>query len=142
MTTIEQVRLQLQALLGLDLWGIGQSADLTWFEFGNKRTVIDRRGNSKEVGEYAIHVQCPWRMSDGKSILHGSGDDNITDLNVSFVVESVDINNLGGFTILLQSATTLTVFPDFQEDGEYWRIFQPYTQHEHFVVTSSGVTTD
>jgi len=58
----EQIEKALQVLVGLPLWEAGRVVDLEWFEFGARRTVLEKdgrnRGKSREVGEYALHAQC------------------------------------------------------------------------------------
>jgi hypothetical protein len=64
----------LAPLLGLTLWDAGRAADLEWFAFGPRRIVHDSRGEPKEVGEYALHVQCAWRITQGGKVLVASRD--------------------------------------------------------------------
>ncbi len=47
---------------------------MQWFAFGDQREVITRSGETKVVGEYALHVQCPWRIVRGDEIVVGSRD--------------------------------------------------------------------
>jgi hypothetical protein len=61
-------------LAGMPLWSLGRAADLAWFEFGSRRTVKGLKGKEKEVGDYALHVQCPWRIRLRNSIVVGRGD--------------------------------------------------------------------
>ena len=58
----DQIKQALRVLVGLPLWDAGRTADLLWFQFGPSHTVIDRRGRTKLVGAYAVHVQCAWRL--------------------------------------------------------------------------------
>jgi hypothetical protein len=64
----------MSALAGLPLWALGRAADLAWFEFGERRTVRTHLGNEKQVGDYALHIQCPWRITRGDKIITGRGD--------------------------------------------------------------------
>jgi hypothetical protein len=61
-------------LIGEPLWASGRAADLEWFAFGQHRTVKGFRGDAKEVGEYALHVQCAWRIRRGDQVVVGSRD--------------------------------------------------------------------
>lgn len=63
----------LQPLIGLPMWAGGRTVNLVWLQFGSKRIVEDRTGE-KEVGEFALHLQCFWRIYDKKTILVASGD--------------------------------------------------------------------
>jgi hypothetical protein len=50
--------------MGLPLWAVGRAGSLVWCQFGARRTVTDRQGEQREVGAYALHVDCPWRLTD------------------------------------------------------------------------------
>jgi hypothetical protein len=58
----EQIQNALDVLIGEPLWSSGRAADLEWFHFGQRRTVKGFRGEAKEVGAHALHVQCAWRI--------------------------------------------------------------------------------
>jgi hypothetical protein len=60
---------QLKPLIGLRLTIARRAADLRNFQFGQIRAV--ERGT---VGEYALHIQCPWRLEGPAGILTGSSD--------------------------------------------------------------------
>ena len=73
-TVREQIEQRLSVLLGLPLWAMGRAADLEWFHFGGQREVVNRRGEKKAVGDWALHVQCPWRIVHMGKILVASAD--------------------------------------------------------------------
>ena len=54
-----QIDAALGALKNLPLWGSHRAADIQVFKFGKKVLSKTSRGEQVEVGEYAIHVQCP-----------------------------------------------------------------------------------
>jgi len=67
----EQANRALRQLIGLKLSRMALAADMRTIQFG-----ITRPGSRGVVGEYALHVQCPWRIErecDGQ-IITGSGD--------------------------------------------------------------------
>ncbi len=70
----EQIEETLQCLLGLPLWGASRASDLQSFQFGDRGTVSTRRRGTKEVGEYALHVQCAWRIAGKDGIVVASRD--------------------------------------------------------------------
>jgi hypothetical protein len=41
--------------------------------------------------------------------------------------------------LTLSDGYMLEVFPDDSVGGEYWRLFQPYRNTEHLVVTGQGI---
>jgi hypothetical protein len=65
----EKIEGALAVLVGLPLWSAGRVADLEWFQFGARHTVKGFRGDEKEVGEYALHTQCPWRITGPHGIV-------------------------------------------------------------------------
>ncbi len=72
----EQIEEALRPLVGLPLESSGR-AGLQWFSFGAVRLVGDyRRGKKakREVGEYALHIQCQWRLLGPAGIIVGSDD--------------------------------------------------------------------
>lgn len=63
----------ISVLIGTPLWRCTRAADMACFQFGNrnKRT---RDGKDFEVGDYALHVQCSWRIIRGDEIVVGRED--------------------------------------------------------------------
>jgi len=167
----EQVQKALDILIGKPLWSSGRAADLEWFAFGERRTVKGFRGVVKEVGEYALHVQCAWRIRHGDQMVVGSRDlyvpaeeseDEPEDFNWDaqganrrdkriaelfqnetrqFLVKQVQVGEAGSFTISFDGEYALDVFPDDSLRDEHWRIFQPSSDVPHFVVSGSGLNT-
>jgi len=69
-----QIQKSLQSLIGLQLAAAGRAADLEWFHFGKLRTVSAYGGKTKLVGDYALHVQCAWRIRSATEIIVASQD--------------------------------------------------------------------
>jgi hypothetical protein len=64
-----------QQLVALPLWGIGRAGSLEWFAFGvERREILLRDGKTKIVSEYALHVQCPWRIRYQSKLIVASDD--------------------------------------------------------------------
>jgi hypothetical protein len=61
----------LQPLVGLRLSIARCAADMRVFHFGEIRPHRNGRG---AVGEYALHVQCPWRLVGADGLITGSDD--------------------------------------------------------------------
>jgi hypothetical protein len=68
MLTAEEV---LQSLVGLPLSIVRSAAGMRVFHFGEVRPHHRERGT---VGEYALHVQCPWRLVASGAVVTGSSD--------------------------------------------------------------------
>lgn len=64
----------LQCLIGQSFWGSGRAANLLTFQFGHRQVRTDHHGNSQQIGTYALHVQCAWRLTKAQHILAASGD--------------------------------------------------------------------
>jgi hypothetical protein len=65
----------LQQLVALPLWSIGRASSLVWFAFGEERKeILLRNRETKIVSEYALHVQCPWRMRYQNKLILASDD--------------------------------------------------------------------
>ena len=149
-TVIQQA---LTPVVGLPLWSIGRAADLLWLHFGEIHTVPVWRGGTKTVGDWAIHIQCAWRIcrrghivvawqdyyyspeggdlnddwdSPGKSRFDSLAAELCTEIETSPpVVASVQPDDVGGFTVHLTTDFRLDVFPaNSDESVEHWRIFQ------------------
>ena len=158
----------LSPLVGLPLWSAIRSLDLESFQFGARKKTTDRKGKEIEVGEYAVHTQCSWRIAGPSGIAVASGDrlvprgnpDVIPDdfdcnqpgvtlcderietllreRGESLVVERLEVGEFGSFSLSMRGGFKLDVFPD-ASTTEYWRLFQPRTGEHHFVVSATGI---
>jgi hypothetical protein len=71
MTNIaDEIKSNLQKLIGLKLSRTSLAADMRVLQFGKSHS----RGRGGVVGEYALHIQCPWRLEDKAGIITGNGD--------------------------------------------------------------------
>jgi len=129
------------------------------FQFGRRRelpsSLPSRRGQVREAGDLALHVQSPWRLGVGGNLLVGSYDLNfphgvfkLSDVPDDFewdkkptrldeLTENVRANCLpaevldvvvgmaGAFTLLLRGDLWLDVFPNATSQSEHWRLFVP-----------------
>lgn len=64
----------LEPLIGLPLRSMGRVLDLEWFGFGRSREVTARSGRTKIVEDWALHVQCAWRLSAPHCVITGRHD--------------------------------------------------------------------
>jgi hypothetical protein len=65
----QEILRHLQPLLGLQLAIARRAADMRNFQFGRVRAF---KGGT--VGDYALHVQCPWRIDGADGIITGRSD--------------------------------------------------------------------
>jgi len=64
----------LRVLVGLSLSHVSRGANMLMFGFGVPRTIPARGGGTREVSDFALHVQCAWRFRDSSHILIGCSD--------------------------------------------------------------------
>jgi len=159
--TEAEVNDALQPLMGLPLQCLGRAANMLWAHFGEMRETLSPLGQKRETGEWALHVQCPWRICQSGRIVVARGDfyyspsgDPLDDwdtfgksafdvtvakLGGGFTdspphVTMIRADDIGGFSLQLTGDYQLNVFPaDSYIDREHWRIFRPGAQHKHFV---------
>jgi len=153
----DEIIRHLTPLIGLRLSAARRAADLRNLQFGELRPV---EGGS--VGNYALHIQCPWRIDGPEGIVTGRSDlwsspdpdelidpdtwdydkrENLQDVLINsllgdhdrLIVESVHGDNYGGAAIHLSGGYRVVLFPAGTR-GENWRIFRPGIDEPHFVV--------
>ena len=61
-------------LVGKTLWGCTRAADLASFAFGTRGEVPSSQGGTRAVAEFALHVQCAWRICLEDRVVVGSRD--------------------------------------------------------------------
>jgi len=174
-STREKVVAALSPIIGLPLSAKHRAADMLVLQFGTLSFTEPVQGSSVRatqnatVGDFALHIQCPWRIEgkDGivtgrldlwEPIEHGAGfnwDDwnyekspNLQDWlfdqwmrNGSHVVRNVTADEYGGATIGFGEGFVLRLFPASSR-GEDWRVFRPKTGARHFVVSGGKVELD
>ena len=158
----------LQPLCGMRLSAIGAAADMLWVHFGELTTVPTRSGGMKKVGEWALHLQCPWRFVRGGAIVLASSDfyydaetgehhdqdsdrDSVYARHEKLLSELVDgqkttvlrIESIeaGAFEIRFAEDLKLSIMPVHSTSGpkmESWRFFQPDRDGPHFVFEEEG----
>lgn len=134
----------LSVLKGLRLQKIGRAADMLWMQFGELREVPSRRGGTREIGDWALHIQTSWRFTRRDRIILGVLDfyaypdadasaydwdrggesrfDRIASpLNQSLRAEEIRVRHLacddvGSITLHLDTDLHFAVFPNFSSD--------------------------
>jgi hypothetical protein len=67
----DQIVQTLSAIVGLPLTIARDSGNMKNFQFGKIRPHPSATGT---VGDFALHIQCPWRLMKNDRILTGSAD--------------------------------------------------------------------
>jgi hypothetical protein len=70
----ERIERAIGVLVGRSLWNSTRAADLASFQFGQRRELPGSFGRTRTVGEYALHVQCAWRIAREDRVIVGSHD--------------------------------------------------------------------
>ncbi|GAB2854359.1 hypothetical protein [Lentzea nigeriaca] len=161
---IEEARRSLANLVGERRQYVGRAAGLIWVGFGALRVVTGHNGRTREIAEYALHLQCPWRLLDGDEVVTGSydvhqprpgwsGDDDF-DWDVqganrfdararkltaylaeeSVVVTAADVTAWCDLTISFSDGLRLDALRTGSVRHEEWRFFRPYRDDEQVVV--------
>lgn len=103
----------LNLLKGEPLSRIGRGANMLWQGFGKDVKTTNLKGEERTVSEYALHIQCAWRMIHRSEIIIRNGDfyqltaENDTDDwdtkgGNLFDLKAVELNSLlrqKGFTV-------------------------------------------
>ena len=81
MTSVkEEIKQHLSLLIGLPLSIARRGADMLILHFGaiqeteSRIRVGNRAGLKGSVGDFSLHIQCPWRLESSDGIVTGRGD--------------------------------------------------------------------
>jgi hypothetical protein len=161
----------LTPLIGLQLRAGHRAADMQMFQLGDLLHMKSLRGEAREVGEYALHLQCTWRIRGPEGIVVGSADlyrpkgdsdDTPEDFDwqkgnrrderlaalftksaeMPLRVEKVSADDIGGFILDMNRGFRLEAFPAYSSPNEFRRLFRPRDLGTHFVVTGRGIETE
>jgi hypothetical protein len=132
----------LAQLVGLPLWSVGR-AGIVWFQFGHRQVVPTRRGGMKEVGEFALHLGCPWRLVGraAELLAYDESEPEVLAAAASppLVCCGARAGKDGAFEMEFAGGERLQVEPGEADCVEYWRLFRPASGQRHFVVGPAGI---
>jgi hypothetical protein len=140
-----EIEQRLGVIKDLPIWAAGCAANMLWLQIGERRVVPAWGGGTKEVGSYALHIDCPWSWSlSGKQIASHAGrlDDLNARLGLPAVCVALHAQDNGSFQIELDNKAIFAVRVESdtdQEASEFWRLFEPSSNAEHFVVGAGGI---
>jgi hypothetical protein len=69
-----EIEKSLAVIVGKPLAHSRRAADMQMFDFGALHDAVNRKGFPIQRAEYALHVQCPWRIVASREIVVGSED--------------------------------------------------------------------
>jgi hypothetical protein len=137
---IEQI---LSAIQGLQIWAAGHAANM--LQIGKRHLVPAWGGGTKEVGTYALHIDCPWSWSCNEGLLTNQETEaqQLNELiSLPVICQHIVAKDNGSFEIHFDNKTRLSVSVETDPDplaDEFWRFFQPHGKSKHFVVGSRGI---
>ncbi len=166
----DNIKKELKQLIGLELTRTTRTGATECLKFGTLYK-IDHKGIERQVGKFGLHLQCPWRITQNNIILVGDNDlyehpseaenfdsnfdwdvpnGNLRDVKLSVilkskknVVEFVYVDEYGGFELIFNEDTKLSVFPTLSVKssyGEFWRLLNNQCEAKnHFVVGTFGI---
>jgi hypothetical protein len=160
---MEMARRSLAELAGERWRRVGRACDLVWLGFGPIREVSDHRGGTRQISEYALHLQCRWRLYLGERRITGASDvclppsgwsgegefdwdvqgANRFDVRAAklttrldaerILVTAVEVTEEGSLTVLLTGGLRIEA-PRGDSGSEDWRFFRPYRDEDHVVM--------
>ncbi|MFO0330374.1 MAG: hypothetical protein ACK514_03420 [Bacteroidota bacterium] len=163
----EKIKATLEKIIGLRLTHTTRAANMECLKFG-QHFITDKVDGQLNIGEFALHLQCPWRIVNGQKILIGScdvyeqadqnakydpnfewdkADVNLRDKKIKELIEKeiltlekVETDDLGGFELVFNNNFSLSTFPSISLEFEYWRLLDNRsTPNKHFVVGGDGI---
>ena len=149
MDTKQEIERKLSVLVGLPFWNGGRVHNLLMLEFGQRREVAGISG-PRAVRDYALHIECPWRIVGPLGIAVGSDDrgyppdgfkgsreqwdrenseslwdSRLRALMTTFtdnIVDAVQADTVGGIRLVLRNLHAIEVFPCSSREIEHWRL--------------------
>lgn len=165
----KKIQKHLNVLIGKPLLNLGRASNLIWFNFGKWVIKKNRLGIEKKVGEFSLHVQCSWRLSNcnkiivayrdvympssqcneedefnweiqGMNFFDEKAEEINNNLKSSLFVKQISADYLGGVRIKFENDYELELFPDESNgDDEFWRFITNIHTSNHMVVSGNGV---
>ncbi len=155
-------------LIGKKIYRVGRAAAMCWIHIG-KPIKMMTRGEMRVVGEYALHIDCPWRLltKDSSEIVLGSADifcpssSNEQDQNFvwdvqgnnlfdekaerifsklsEIIIQSAEMSPINDLTLTLSNGLLLQCYVNQSSDEECWRLFKPNQNAGDLIVTGQGI---
>jgi hypothetical protein len=127
------------------VWDAGRAGTMLWLQFGARVRAPSANDPDRVTGEYALHLQSPWRISSRNGIVVGASDlyvpldaevpefmfdpgrpgDALADLHLRqwiaayssrpLVVVGIDVDRCSGFELRLSEGYAIEVFPNSSE---------------------------
>ena len=163
---INEINQVLMNLTGLQLTRATRAANMECLKFGTFYQT-GKDGKTHNIGEFGLHLQCPWRLTNDVCILVGSDDlfeqidenaeydknfdwdvknGNLRDIKIGallssnhLIVGSAIADIFGGLRILFEANIALTVFPVVSSKAgeENWRLIDNTSNNKRHYISQS-----
>ncbi|WP_322043726.1 hypothetical protein [Paraburkholderia sp. J67] len=152
-----EVERRLSILVGLEWSGISRAADMLTLGFGPKREEKNFYGVPRQVSAWALHVQCPWALSEEgniiateKSLACSDEEANAFVMRLQqmlarrqpIVVERLSASPDCGLVVSLSQALRLVIATDATSDDESWRFFERQRDARHLVIEGGTIARE
>ena len=159
--------IQPEDLIGKNVYGIGRAAAMCWIHFG-RPIEIELRGRKRILGEFALDLDCPWRIRNSRGDIelgsadmfapassHESDEDFDWDVQgnnlfdekakqlfhqrTQITVIAAALSRNCDLTITFSNGLILESFVNASSRQECWRLFRPKIYDGDLIVTGTGV---
>jgi hypothetical protein len=138
---------ELKSIEDRPVWAVGRAARMLWIQIGDRHTVLAWGGGTKEVGTFALHIDCQWLWTRGEEVIadQDSGLERLNELLLMPVIcQAIFANDDGSFELKFRNGTALVVSVEVDvdvegEEIEFWRFFISSMGTPHFIVGSKGI---
>ena len=158
-----KITVNLNRIVNKKLSYFRRSLDLVCIGFGDLTLEYDRHNNKCFVGEYALHIQCPFRVIKNDEIVLNSNDiylspeqDGIANLDdqnsclFDFNAKALELDNEVVTGVCLNDNNDLFVFTQnyliqvfvISNECEAWRFFEIKSDEPHIIVDEDGLSFD
>ena len=147
---------------------IGRAGNLAWLGFGEDVICKNYKGENRIKSRYALHIQCPFRitlrekkklgsydMYEPNSTINCSDDfkwnesgKNLYDEKASMITQELSLNDIrvvdvnsnemGDLVIRLSNGWIIEAFTNSSSEMEEWRIFETGNLNKHFTVMTKN----
>ena len=159
--------IQPEELVGKSVCKIGRAAAMCWIHFG-RAVEIESRGRKRIVGEFALDLDCPWRIRNssggielGSADIFAPASGHVLDVDFNWDVQGnnlfdekakllfpegsqimvtfAELSSSYDLTITFSNGLCLESFVNASSQEECWRLFMPGLEHGDLVVTGVGI---
>ena len=166
---MDSIDFQFQKIIGLAFRRIRRMAATGSIGIGDMKSKIDKKGESVSVPQYALHIQCAYRIVDRNKVVVSNldmfGVNSSTEWTENFdwdvdgvnlydektsainkdiseaevLIENVKASPYGDVDIFLSNGWIIQIFVNYSSQYEAWGLFEVDSDTPHFVVTGQGV---